>query len=171
MKKYLISILLLFLGCAYPPVYRENPQFQRKENPRQVSETEKSENIFKSDLVDNFKEQIRKFYGTPYVWGGASQAGTDCSGLIVALYQNAADITLPHSAQQLYHRGKKIHPDQLSFGDLVFFDTFGNRKITHVGFYVSNGFFLHASSSNGVKLSKLSDPPFKDQFVGARRIL
>ncbi len=179
MKKILLLCPFIFLYCAYPPPREENPHFRRKENPRYVRKENPpqpalrrpKEKFTSSALTEKFKKEIQKFYGTPYLWGGASRAGADCSGLIVALYQNAAGITLPHSARQLFQHGKRVNVNRLTFGDLVFFDTFGERKATHVGFYISNGFFLHASSSKGVILSNLSDLPYKNQYVGARRIL
>ena len=121
------------------------------------------------DIVENIKKEIQKFYGAPYKWGGDSPRGTDCSGMIKTIYKNAANIALPHNAQQIYENSKSIRKMDLLFGDLVFFSSSG-RRATHMGLYVTNDYFLHASSSRGVVLSKLSDSYYKNQFIGARRI-
>lgn len=121
------------------------------------------------ELVEKMKKEIRTFYGAPYKWGGDSPRGTDCSGMIKTIYRNAVGINLPHNADEIYKRAKKIYKIDLLFGDLVFFSSDG-RRATHMGLYISKGYFLHASSSRGVILSKLSDSYYKSQFIGARRI-
>jgi lipoprotein Spr len=124
---------------------------------------------YHEDLVEQMKTEIQKFYGAPYKWGGETPRGTDCSGMVKTIYKNAANIRLPHNAHAIYESSKKIYKVDLQFGDLVFFSSYG-RRVTHMGIYIDNGFFLHASSSRGVILSKLSDPYYKSQFVGAGRI-
>lgn len=121
------------------------------------------------DLVENIKVEIKKFYGAPYKWGGETPRGTDCSGMVKTIYRNALNIDLPHNAQAIYKESKKIFKIDLQFGDLVFFSSSG-RRVTHMGIYIDKGFFVHASSSRGVILSKLSEKYYKKQFVGAGRI-
>ena len=121
-------------------------------------------------LDDNIKREIKKFYGAPYKWGGSSPKGTDCSGMIMAIYKNAANINLPHNADMMFKTMQKINSRDLFFGDLIFFSSVRTNKATHMGMYIKDGYFVHASSSRGVILSKLNDKPYKKQFIGARRV-
>ncbi len=124
-----------------------------------------------SSLVEQLKPEIRRFYGAPYVWGGDSPRGTDCSGMVKTIYENALHIKLPHNANEMSKLGVRISKNRLSFGDLVFFSDNWNGRATHMGIYIDRGYFLHASSSRGVMLSKLNDNPYKRQFIGAKRLV
>ena len=124
-----------------------------------------------SSVKDRLTGEIQKFYGAPYVWGGDSPQGTDCSGMVKTIYQNAVQINLPHNANEMSKLGVGVSKNRLIFGDLVFFSDMWNGRATHMGIYIDRGYFLHASSSRGVILSKLNDNPYKRQFVGAKRII
>ena len=121
-------------------------------------------------IDEKLRLEIKKFYGAPYKWGGSTPSGTDCSGMIKTIYKNAAGINLPHNAHQIFQKTEKISPRQLLFGDLVFFSRNGGARATHMGLYIKSGYFVHASSSRGVILSKLQDRYYKNQFIGARRV-
>lgn len=84
--------------------------------------------------------------GTPYVWGGASRGGFDCSGFTRYLYLKQRGISLPHSASAQARYGKPVHTGKLRGGDLLFFSTY-RRGICHVGMYLGNGRFIHAANS------------------------
>ena len=106
-----------------------------------------------------------QYLGTPYVWGGASPGGFDCSGLVMYAYQQVG-ISLPHSSYAQYGAGVAVSRDQLQPGDLVFFDGLG-----HVGIYVGGGSFIHAPHSGDVvKISSMTGW-YASTYVGARRIL
>ena len=106
-----------------------------------------------------------RYLGTPYVWGGASPSGFDCSGLVVYVYAQVG-VSLPHSSYAQYGAGVPVSYDQLQAGDLVFFDGLG-----HVGIYVGGGMFIHSPHTGDVvKVSSLSGW-YSSSFVGARRIL
>jgi peptidoglycan DL-endopeptidase CwlO len=104
--------------------------------------------------------------GTPYVWGGASPGGFDCSGLVMWAFAQVG-VSLPHSSYGQYGYGVPVSRDQLQAGDLVFFDGLG-----HVGIYIGGGQFVHAPHTGDVvKISSLSEGWYSATYVGARRIL
>jgi cell wall-associated NlpC family hydrolase len=104
--------------------------------------------------------------GTPYVWGGGSPGGFDCSGLVMWAYAQVG-VSLPHSSYGQYGAGVPVSRDQLQAGDLVFFDGLG-----HVGIYIGGDQFVHAPHTGDVvKISSLSEGWYSSTYVGARRIL
>ncbi|HUQ23111.1 MAG TPA: NlpC/P60 family protein [Gaiellaceae bacterium] len=106
-----------------------------------------------------------QFLGVPYVWGGASPSGFDCSGLIMYAYSQVG-VSLPHHAASQYGMGVAVSRDQLQPGDLVFFNGLG-----HAGIYIGGGQFIHAPHSGDVvKISSLSDSWYAATWVGARRL-
>jgi cell wall-associated NlpC family hydrolase len=107
-----------------------------------------------------------QFLGVPYVWGGSSPGGFDCSGFVMYVYAQVG-VSLPHNAAAQFGSGVAISRDQLAPGDLVFFDGLG-----HVGLYIGGGQFVHAPHTGDVvKVSSLSDSWYAATYVGARRIL
>lgn len=95
-----------------------------------------------------------KFQGTPYVWGGTTPRGFDCSGFTSYVYKNVTGKTLPRTSGAQYSSSKKISKSQLQAGDLVFFSV-GSSRITHVALYAGNGQLLHAAG-NSVHYQSLS---------------
>lgn len=111
-----------------------------------------------------------RYIGAPYVYGGTTPAGWDCSGYVMYVYKEAAGISLPRSAAQQYQVGTAIPADQVRAGDIVFFaNTFG-PGITHDGIALGDGRFAHARSEGyGTVISSLSDPYWAAHYAGARR--
>jgi peptidoglycan DL-endopeptidase CwlO len=105
-----------------------------------------------------------RYLGTPYVWGGASPSGFDCSGLVMYAYAQVG-VSLPHSSYAQYGYGSPVSRSDLQPGDLVFFDGLG-----HVGIYVGGGSFIHAPHTGDVvKISSLTGW-YASTYVGARRL-
>jgi len=107
--------------------------------------------------------------GTPYLPGGTTKNGADCSGFVSSVYMEKERMYIPRSTTEEYKMGKDVTGDNLSIGDLVFFGE--GRRVSHVGIYVGRGNFIHASSSNGVMVSPLDDSYWKPKYIGARRYL
>jgi murein DD-endopeptidase len=105
--------------------------------------------------------------GVPYVWGGMSPRGFDCSGLVKYSY-SAAGKYLPRTAGDMFYVGYRTH--SLTRGDLVFFATSRAEKPTHVGIYIGNNDFINAASSKGVSIASLSNPYWGPRYVGAKHI-
>lgn len=112
---------------------------------------------------------IDKTIGTKYVSGGTSTNGFDCSGFTMFVFDKIG-INLPHQSGSQYQMGSDVSRDEMRPGDLVFFNTNG-KGVSHVGIYVGDGDFAHASSSRGVTISSLSDSYYVNRYVGAKRIM
>jgi hypothetical protein len=111
--------------------------------------------------------------GVPYVSGGVTRKGLDCSGLTYVVYKEIAGITLPRMVYALSQYGRDAGKN-LSPADLLFFDTEGTGKPSHVALYIGSGKFIHAASAGkrrGVIVSSLDEAYYKPKFLGARRIL
>ncbi|MEW6441274.1 MAG: C40 family peptidase [bacterium] len=112
----------------------------------------------------------KAYLGAPYRRGGTCANGIDCSGLSKQIYSSVFKVDLPHQASQQYKLPflKPISHTDLQPGDLVFFAR--KKRIDHVGIYLSEGNFVHASRKRGVIISSLNSPYYKKTFVGARRL-
>jgi cell wall-associated NlpC family hydrolase len=116
---------------------------------------------------------IEDWYGTRYHYGGNTKEGIDCSGFVYLLMSGVYNVNnLPRSAQDQYDASRRVSPDELKEGDLVFFHTQKNDKhneVTHVGVYLLNHKFIHASIS-GVMISDLGQGYYFQHYVGAGRV-
>lgn len=115
-------------------------------------------------------DTARGFLGTPYSYGSASRGATDCSGFVGQVYR-AHGVKLPRTSIEQSRSGQGVSRSSLKPGDLVFFRTRGGSRINHVGIYVGNGKFIHASSGGGkVQVNSLADGYYRDRFAAARRV-
>ncbi len=110
------------------------------------------------------------FLGVPYVYGGNSKEGIDCSGFTKRVYDGAAKRRLPRTTREQFRVGTEVGKGELQFGDLVFFNTTG-RVPSHVGIYIEDDLFAHASVTRGVTLSSIESSYYRKRFVGARRVV
>ncbi len=114
--------------------------------------------------------QVIKFLDTPYKYGGSSAKGIDCSAFTLQVFQNAVSIDLPRSAREQFGIGEKVDKEELQFGDLVFFNTRRRSNPGHVGIYLGENKFVHASRTLGVTVSSIEEAYYKKRYVGARRV-
>lgn len=125
----------------------------------------KVDNIARQRIVNTAKQYI----GAPYVWGGTSPKGFDCSGFVQFVFAKH-DVSLPRTSSQQWGVGSWVSRENLRPGDLVFFNTNG-QGVSHVGIYIGNGQFIHSSSSRGIMISELSNRYWAPRYIGAKQVL
>lgn len=111
---------------------------------------------------------IEKWWATPYRYGGAAKDGIDCSAYSGTLVHDVYGIVLSRTARSQYDECEKVKKKDLREGDLVFFKT--RRGVSHVGIYLGNGYFTHASTSSGVIISSLDETYYSKRYIGGGRI-
>ena len=164
-----------------PPPPPPPPKTRRREPPppppppprtRRAPPPPKSLRTLVAEYGRRLTRGIQSWLGTPYRWGnGTKGVGTDCSGFTKGLYKEVFGMTLPRVSRDQYRLGRSVSRRNLLPGDLVFFDTLDQGRITHVGVYVGKDRFAHAGSSTGVTYAKLKMRYFARAYRGARRIL
>ncbi|MBK7265566.1 MAG: C40 family peptidase [Ignavibacteriales bacterium] len=145
-----------------------------------VNETISMEDII-MDNVQNLDEKqkanrdilimnIIKYLGTPYVWGGNTRSGLDCSGFTKLVFTEAFGLSMYRTARDQFNQGEVVPTfNDLRFGDLVFFDTRPSARPGHVGIYLGNRLFAHASTKQGVIVSSFDTKYYTDKYMGGRR--
>ena len=159
----LLLVALGMVGCASAP----QPEVASKIEVSMVEpviEPEASQTPDVNEILTVYKE----WRGVPYRMGGSSQRGIDCSAFAREVFRNAVGIELPRDTRSQVHEGTRVSKQDLVEGDLVFFKI--NRRLNHVGIYVGNGEFIHASTRAGVTRSKLDSQYWRNKFWQARRI-
>lgn len=126
-------------------------------------------NLSQTQSVKNkLLQQHKEWKSAPYVFGGLSKSGVDCSGFVYLTYRSKLGYELPRSTEMQSVVGKAVAKNNLQTGDLVFFRT--GMATRHVGIVIGNGKFLHASSSKGVIISRLDNVYWASKYWMARRI-
>lgn len=125
------------------------------------TEVEAVQNVSLLKLID-------EWFGTRYKLGGSTKAGIDCSALMQVLFTAIYGVALPRTTKEQYKFSRKISRTELKEGDLIFFNTTGG--ISHVGMYLQNNKFVHASTSGGVTISDLFEDYWTKRFVGVGRV-
>jgi lipoprotein Spr len=175
MKKIFIAIALFFSVLA--------AQAQTKTSPAQTDEkpADEQENLAKDYLsqimgvamsaTSNMKlfNFVYSWIGTPYRFGGSSKRGIDCSAFTKELYSQVFNMDIERNSRDIFSMVTPVKQDELKEGDLVFFKIH-SKRISHVGIYLGNDRFAHASL-RGVAINSLEDPYYKRYFYRGGRML
>lgn len=140
-----------------------------KIDTQQISNSTTNNENKTSSKIDNAINLLEKQVGKPYVWGASGPDSFDCSGLVKYIYKTELGKDIPRTSYDQSKFGQAIEKKDLQPGDLVFFDTMSKGRVSHVGMYIGNNEFIHASNArDGVKKSKLSGY-YEKTYQGARR--
>lgn len=114
---------------------------------------------------------IEEWYGTRYKYGGNDKNGVDCSAFVQTFIYTMYGLMVPRTSSQQYQGSKRLPKEELREGDLVFFKTRGRRAgVSHVGVFLRNNKFVHASTSSGVMINDLDDKYYASHYAGAGRV-
>lgn len=163
MKKQSIVLSLLFgilliIGCSSTPNNKSSVQINKPQGL-----------VNSTTIKTALYQQHQQWKGTRYQWGGLSKNGIDCSGIVYLTYLEKLSTPIPRTTLDQAQIGTKIEREELRAGDLVFFKT--SKKVRHVGIYIEDNKFLHASTKKGVMVSTLDDYYWKDRYWHARRVM
>ena len=161
MKKiFYIFIIIIIASCG-----GSKKTVSSKKNNYILDKYASALNVQKSE-INNIKlySFIDDWYGTKYKYGGLSKVGVDCSGFCNILYREIYDKKIKRTTTDLSRNIDKVKKAKLKEGDLVFFNITKKNKNSHVGVYLKNNKFVHASTSKGVIISSLDNPYYKKVY-------
>ncbi|MCJ2376653.1 NlpC/P60 family protein [Vibrio sp. ZSDZ34] len=148
---YFSLLVMALAGCSSTPTHIASSQIHYNE-------------------IDSskFLEEYQKWQGVPYRLGGTGLNGVDCSAFVQAVFKDAYALALPRTTAQQVKYGQRVDYNEAQTGHLVFFKT--GRSLRHVGIYIGNNAFMHASTSKGVVISRLDNPYWASTFWQFRRV-
>ena len=180
----IVFILFLFTGCGITkrgvipweddPTTTSSADTELPENLDEPYENEKPSFVQESEkpAVQEMQEFLQLAYqdwkGTPYILGGNGYDGIDCSAFMQVVFEDYLSMQIPRTTREQLRVGKKVNKSQTQTGDLVFFKT--GRTTYHVGVMINRDEFLHASTTNGVKISELQFPYWRETYLTTKRI-
>jgi murein DD-endopeptidase / murein LD-carboxypeptidase len=156
------GVAVLFQGCV-PPWAISKYYITETQPPR--SGTARTASAEQSRL----KELVDSYIGTRYVSGGSSRDGVDCSGFVCLIYKELNGTKLPRSSIELYAATTEVELNNAHPGDLIFFNRGSSGSVNHVGIFMGDGVFAHASTSSGVVYNSLGEKYYRERFSGIRR--
>ncbi len=177
--KYLLPvfIILIITSCSSSPrketkqieVETQSQQTHQANNHPQAKQSKQNTPDHSVSIKAKLLAQHHEWQGTRYKYGGLSKQGVDCSGFVFLTFRNQFSLLLPRSTREQVNVGRKIEKHELITGDLVFFKR--NKGQRHVGIYLSNSQFLHASTSRGVTISSMNDNYWARRYWVSKRII
>ena len=154
---YILFLIALLSGCS-----------SQTTNPSTAIQQPLSKSANQLEIKQSLYTQYKEWKGVGYRIGGLYKSGIDCSGFAYVTFRSKLGITLPRTTEEQARRGIPVKKSELKAGDLIFLKT--GRTIRHVGMYLENGKFLHASTSKGVIISSINNVYWKSRYWKARRI-
>jgi lipoprotein Spr len=163
MKKiifFLIFLSFVLLSC------RSSARFSATDSNNYEISSRNQDFNEKTSKLDNY---VKQWLYTPYKYGGMSKSGIDCSGFSFVVMRDVYNILISRTADEQYKAGEKIRDDWRKPGDLVFFKNVRGHGIDHVGIYLGNNLFAHASTNKGIIVSNLDEDYYRKRYVGICR--
>ncbi|WP_298940791.1 NlpC/P60 family protein [uncultured Psychromonas sp.] len=179
----LLTVVLLLAACSSAPKQADINMVTNTGNKTLSASESKDAKGHHSDSAKSSEPEmepedllyvlLRSEYaywvGSPYKYGGNTLNGIDCSSLVQQVFENSFNIDLPRTTEYQVKKGISIKKSELEVGDLVFFKT--GRRTRHVGIYMGDDEFFHVSTSQGTKISSLSNVYWKKHYWQSRRII
>ncbi len=173
---FLCVMIIIISSCRTTNKVTNNFNNNKKVNPFEANKAFYKEYSIKlgyqlmgNEDVDYIK-QVHSWIGTPYKYGGCTREGIDCSCFVNTFYYEFFGISLKRRAEDMLNDIHVVDTTALQIGDIIFFKING-QKISHVGLYISNRRFIHASTSKGVMINSLDDAYYKKCFQRVGRVL
>jgi lipoprotein Spr len=164
-----ILIVFFFISCS------SNKKISNKKNDVKNN----NEIVIKyAELLNTEKKKITNlklygfindWYGTPYKYGGSNKLGIDCSGFVNLFYNEVFNKKIPRTVNDIYLNSIEINRNDINEGDFIFFKI-ESKKVSHIGIYLINDKFVHASTKKGIMISDLNEPYFKKNLFKFGRI-
>ncbi len=179
-RNFLVAVIILFTfgGCGAPVKDAPLSKAARsdaavKEQPRRAPGAERvkaqGEGAHKKRLLrKTLYTQFDEWKGVRYRLGGLNKKGVDCSGFVYLTFKSKLGVRLPRTTDRQSRLGRPVDKENLKTGDLVFFKT--GLSVRHVGIYLEDGKFMHASKKRGVMISKLDNVYWRSKYWKARRV-
>lgn len=159
----IFCIFILFISAC--GISRETTRTSAKSDSSSVStKSPASEN----EVLNQLRSAYDEWGGAPYLLGGSSKSGVDCSAFAKSVLDEYFNVDIPRHTRDQLQAGSSVRRNSVRPGDLIFFRT--DRGVLHVGIAMENGDFLHASYSSGVMISNVGERYWAGRFLGVRRV-
>ncbi|MDO8999183.1 MAG: C40 family peptidase [Bacteroidota bacterium] len=166
----IVSILLFGYGCRHK---KDAIKTVNKPKSNVVSGSaafKEKMGLTNKEIKDNkLYSFINDWYGTPYKYGGCEKSGVDCSCFTINLFEKVYNKKMPRTASEIYKETEKIKIEKAQEGDLIFFKI-NSKSITHVGVYLRDNKFVHASTTRGVLVNSLTETYYQKYFYAAGKL-
>jgi lipoprotein Spr len=174
-KKVFLALLLIFccVSLQAQTIDKEQKPLEKIEDPDNLASEYFSQIMGVAlSATSNLKlyQFVYDWIGTPYRLGGGTKKGIDCSGFAFQLYNKVFSTLIGNNSRNIFSMVNPISKSELKEGDLVFFKI-GSRSITHMGVYMGNNKFAHASTSKGVMISDLDEAYWRKYYYKGGRLL
>jgi len=157
---FLFSTITVIISCG------SRKHLQTKKSDEQNEYYAKLPVVFDKKDNKNLYKLIAEWYGIPHKDGGCDKNGTDCSCFVQMVIKEVYGKELPRSSAEMYNKTERVDSLEMKEGDLVFFTT-KSTSVSHVGVYLKENWFVHVSSSKGVRINNLTEPYFQKSYAGA----